>query len=254
MKVIVVDDESLVLKVETAVISNVLADAEVIPFKSAESVLEYAQKNRIDIAFLDIQLRGSTGLDLAKRLNEIFPEINIIFCTGYSEYSLEAFELYASGYLMKPVTAEKVKKAVDHLRYPVHSAEKRLVARCFGNFEVLCNGSPVRFRHGKTRELFAYLIDRKGALVSTSEIMAAMFGDEDKGSYMRTLKADLINTFSELGLEDVLVQHNKQIGVLCDKISCDYFDYLNGRSNLFRGEYMTQFSFAEKTLAGLSVQ
>lgn len=69
MKVIVVDDESLVLKVETAVISNVLADAEVIPFKSAESVLEYAQKNRIDIAFLDIQLRGSTGLDLAKRLS-----------------------------------------------------------------------------------------------------------------------------------------------------------------------------------------
>lgn len=250
MNVIIVDDERLVLAAETTVIKKALPQAKLASFRDNQSAAEYASRNPIDVAFLDIQMRGFTGLELARQLIAMNPKINIIFCTGYAEYSLEAFSLYASGYLLKPITVEKVLDAMAHLRFPPPH-EMPLVIRCFGNFEVLCNGVPVKFKHIRTRELLAYLVDRKGALVSTNEAMAAMFGDEDKGSYMRTLKADLINTFSELGLEDVLIQHNKQIGILCDQVSCDYFDYLNGRKDLFRGEYMTQFTFGEETLARL---
>lgn len=249
MNVIVVDDERLVLAAETTVIQKALPQAKLASFRDDQSAAEYASQNPIDVAFLDIQMRGFTGLELARQLIAMNPKINIIFCTGYAEYSLEAFSLYASGYLLKPITVEKVLDAIAHLRFLPH--EMPLVIRCFGNFEVLFNDVPVKFKHSRTRELLAYLVDRKGALVSTNEAMAAMFGDEDKGSYMRTLKADLINTFSELGLGDVLIQHNKKIGVLCEKVSCDYYDYLNGRKELFRGEYMAQFSFGEETLAGL---
>lgn len=251
MNIIAVDDERLVLAAETAVLQKALPQAKLAAFRDERGALEYAAENPIDIAFLDIQLRGSTGLELARKLTEIHPKINIIFCTGFAEYSLEAFNLYASAYLLKPITVEKVHNAMEHLRFPVLLEEKALELRCFGNFEVFCRGTPVKFKHGRTRELLAYLVDRRGALVSTNEAMGAMFGDEDKGSYMRTLKAELINTFEELGLEDVLTQHNKQIGILCDKVSCDYYDYLNGQKELFHGEYMTQFSFGEETLANL---
>lgn len=250
MKTIIVDDERIILSMEAAVIGKALPGVEIATFKSAEEALNYADGNQIDIAFLDINMKGITGLELAKQLQQRNSHVNIIFCTGFSEYALDAYNLYASAYLVKPISEEAILKAVSQLRFPI-AEKKRVVARCFGNFELLCDNQPIKFKNGKTKELFAYLIDRNGALLSTNEIMAAMFGDEDKGSYMRNLKADLVATFEALGIDDVLSQQNKHIGVLRDKIECDYFEFLDGKKELFHGEYMSQYSFGEATLAGL---
>lgn len=251
MNVIVVDDERIILTVETAIIKKVLPNAEVSSFQDAESALDNALHRRIDIAFLDISLKESTGLELAKTLKKTNPRINVVFCTGYSEYALEAYSLYASAYLLKPISEEKVKEAISQLRFPVDERKKRLTVQCFGDFEILCDGEPVKFKYTRTKELFAVLIDRKGALLNSNKIMAIMFYDKDKGSYMRNLKADLTTTFQQLGVENVLVQQKGKIGVLRDKVDCDYYDYLDGKKDLFHGEYMTQYSFAEVTLAYL---
>lgn len=252
MKVIVVDDEPIILAMETAEVKKVLPEAEVVSFGAADEALEYARAQTVDIAFLDINLEESSGLELTRSLQRLYPRINIIFCTGYSEYALEAWEMYCSGYLMKPVTTAKLRKALDSLRYPVAAQGAGVFVRCFGNFEVYCDGAPVNFRYGKTRELFAYLVDRNGAMVSTRELMCVLFEDEDKGSYFRNLKADMLTAFQQLGQEDIFLQSWGRLGINKAKLDCDYYAYLDGQKQLFRGEYMKQYSFGEATLAQLA--
>ena len=251
MRVIVVDDEKLILQTETAMIRKLMPDAEVEAFSCMEDVMDYAGRNPIDIAFLDINLEVRSGIELAKKLQEINPELNVIFCTGYSEYSLEALELYCSAYLLKPITEDKLKKALSNLRHPVRNRADGLCVRCFGNFEALCGGEPIRFKYAKTKEMLAYLIDRCGALLSNRDIMTVLFEKDDKESYMRNIKADLVATFRTLEIEDSLRQEWGKIGIKVENIHCDYYDYLNGRKDAFHGEYMTQYSFAEATLARL---
>lgn len=251
MNVVVVDDERLVLTAETSAIKRVLPDADVQSFQKSRDAVQYAKDNKIDIAFLDINIKGVTGLQLAEKLQAYNPNINIIFCTGYSEYSLEAHDLYCSAYLMKPVTDEKLIKALENLRHPLSKKLKGLRVQCFGNFEVYMNGEPIKFKNKKTKELFAYLIDRHGATASTKEIMTALYEENDKESYIRNLRADLNHTFDELGLSKALVHSGGDVGVNIEKIDCDYYDYLDGNKSLFRGEYMSQYSFVEKTLGWL---
>ena len=99
--------------------------------------------------------------------------------------------------------------------------------------------------------MLAYLIDRSGAMLSNRDIMAVLFEKDDKESYMRNIKADLVATFRTLGIEDSLVLEWGKIGIKVENLHCDYYDYLNGKKDAFHGEYMTQYSFAEATLARL---
>ncbi len=248
MNVIVVDDERIVLAAEETIIKRAMPDAIIHSFKKAKDALEFAAENVIDIAFLDINIKGITGLSLAEKLKEYNAQINIIFCTGYSEYSLDAHELFCSAYLMKPITQEKVQKALENLRYPLSKKIEGFRVQCFGNFEAYYEGQPIKFKYGKTKELFAYLIDRRGAAISTKDMVIALYESEDKESYVRNLRADLQNTFDSLGLTDVLVKSGANLGVQAEIIDCDYYDYLDGKKNLFKGEYMSQFSFSEETL------
>lgn len=251
MNVIIVDDENLILQMETSIVKKVLENANVESFFNMKDALEYAKNTQIDIAFLDINLEVGSGLELAKKLQKLNEKVNIIFCTGYSEYSLDALELYCSAYLMKPLTKDKVIKALKKLRYDVSEKDKDLFIRCFGNFEAFYKGEPIKFKHKKTKEMLAFLIDRNGALLSFKEIMVGIFEEDGKDSYLRNLKSDLIMTFGLLGLENIFAQDWGKIGVIPDKINCDYYDYLNGDKDKFKGEYMSQYSFAETTFANL---
>lgn len=251
MNVLVVDDERIVLEAETAAVKRALPEANVYSYQKSNNALEFANENRIDIAFLDINIKGITGLKLAEKLQEYNSKTNIIFCTGYSEYSLEAHDLYCSAYLMKPITDEKLQKALKNLRYPLSEKIEGLRVQCFGNFEVYKYGVPVVFKQKKTKELLAYLIDRRGATVSTKEMLMVLYENDNKESYIRNLRADLKHTFENLGFGDALVRQGGDMGINMEKIECDYYEYLSGRKELFRGEYMSQYSFGENTLARL---
>lgn len=253
MNVIVVDDEKLILGAETLAVKRVLPKANVYSFQRTNEADDFAKDNIIDIAFLDINIKGVTGLQLAKQLQEYNPKVNIIFCTGYAEYSLDALDLYCSAYLMKPVTDEKIEKALENLRHPLPEKIPGLRVQCFGNFEVYKDGEPITFKQKKTKELFAYLIDRCGATVSTREMVMSLYEDdsENKESYIRNLRADLKHTFESLGFGDALIRSGGDMGVSMGKIECDYYEYLDGHKDLFHGEYMTQYSFSEDTLGML---
>lgn len=118
MNIIVVDDERIILSTETKTVERVLPNEEVHSFQIANESLEFAKNHRVDIAFLDINMRGTTGLELAKRLHELNSETKIIFCTSYGDTSSEELDLYASAYLMKPITDERLARVLENLKEP----------------------------------------------------------------------------------------------------------------------------------------
>ena len=106
MIVMYVDDERPALENFKFTIDKFNDVDELVMFQDGELALEYAKLNRIDIAFLDMQMPGIHGLDLAVKLHEIDSDIRIVFVTAYSKYALDAWNVDAAGYLMKPYMIE----------------------------------------------------------------------------------------------------------------------------------------------------
>ena len=125
MKIIALDDEELALEGLMDAIRVCAPEAELHGFSYAEDVLAFIEDHACDVAFLDIEMAGLNGVELAEQLKLRNPDVNLVFATGFSCYQGSAFDLHASGYLMKPITAEKVKRELDNLRRPVPE-EKRI--------------------------------------------------------------------------------------------------------------------------------
>lgn len=254
MKIIAVDDEKIALQGLLLSLQKAAPNAEIFGFRSATEAIAHMEEDPCDVAFLDIEMKGMNGVEVAKRLKAANPNVNIIFATGFASYRDAAFDLHASGYLIKPITAESIKRELEDLRRPVASPN-RLKIHTFGNFEALCDGSPLIFKYQKSKELLAYLIDRKGAMCSTGELMAVLFEDESgHKAYYHRIRSDLIEALSACGCESALSQQRGLLGIAVDQVDCDYYDYLNGKAELkrlYHGEYMAQYSFAEITNAEL---
>ena len=254
MIAIAVDDEALMLGALTAAIEASNDIASVAKFSDCEAALEYAKSNPIDIAFLDINMRGMGGLALAEKIVSARPACKIVFCTGYEEYAIPAFKLHASGYLMKPISAEDVQGEIDNIK-GVRAQEKLLTVKCFGDFEVYAKNEKVVFKRLKSKELFAFLIDRKGAGMTARQICAVLFPDDmddaKNSAYLRQLVMDLKNTLKAVGAENVLCHETPCYRVDTSLIKCDYISYLETGKPEFHGEYMTQYSWAEETCAML---
>ncbi|MGN0674406.1 MAG: LytR/AlgR family response regulator transcription factor, partial [Oscillospiraceae bacterium] len=152
MRIIAVDDEEIALENLESAIRQAESSAEVAAFNTSAAALEYVSENKCEAAFLDINMGSFNGIALAKALKLRDPEINIIFSTGYSEYALEAVEMHASGYIIKPITAEKVRYELDDLRFRIPEASQgKLCIHTFGNFEVFADGKPVSFKYSKSK-------------------------------------------------------------------------------------------------------
>lgn len=259
MNIIAVDDEKLALDTIVDSIKKAVPGTEVHGFRKPEEALAYVRTSGCDIAFLDIRMRGMTGLELAGQIKDICGDINIIFVTGYSEYTLDAFRLYASDYLLKPATPEAVERAMEHLRTPVKPKnEKKIQFRCFGNFEVFADGKPLVFRRKKSKELLAYLVDRMGSGVTMGELMTVIWENgpdtASRQSNLRNLISDLKKTLAEVGAESIILKGRNMIAIDSNAVDCDYYDFLRQipyALNSYHGEYMAQYAWAEITNASL---
>ncbi|MBR1748142.1 MAG: response regulator [Clostridia bacterium] len=118
--VIMVDDRKLILTGGLPVLADVLPNATVTGFTDADEAVEYAKSNRVALAFLDIELRNKSGLDLCRDLLSINPHTNVVYLTAYGNYSLDAWGTGASGFMLKPITPEGVREQLKHLRYPFY--------------------------------------------------------------------------------------------------------------------------------------
>ena len=281
MRIFVVDDEPIALRRSVKVIENVIPDAKICAFESVKDVFRHTEgKAELpDVVFSDIEMPGINGLEFAIRLKKVCPQASMIFVTAYSQYALEAFRLHVHGYILKPLTEDRVR---EELKYalkdgsagesgsseasgekrefsPVKENKEKLAVQCFGYFEVFWQGLPLMFSRRQTKELLAYLINRRGAACTSEEIAAALWEDEDNmknlKSRIRILISDLRKTLESIGMDDMIIRRSGQIAIRREMVDCDYYHMLDGdvdAVNAFQGEYMIQYSWAEMTAGQLS--
>lgn len=245
MKILLIDDEELqLLRLESAC-KKVMPESEFFSFTNPIKVVE--SNINFDLAFLDIEMPGLNGIQLAKKLKSINPKIKIIFVTAYYNYVLDAYRVHASGYITKPVNENKIKVEIDELDNVINlKSEKKLQVKCFGNFEVFHNGNPVKFSYQKSKEVFAYLIDREGSLINVNELNAVLW-EEDHKSYLRNLIADIKQTLKSIDCEDIFIKKFNGYSIDVNKIDCDAYEYKKDNPDavrLYRGEYMIQYPWA----------
>lgn len=262
LRLLAVDDEELALEDLVRALSQADPSAQISAYTDPEEALMALRKKEIaaDIAFLDIEMREWTGIQLATELKKMCPNTEVVFVTAYSQYALESYSVHARGYLMKPVTAENVLNELQNIGVsPLAAApETTLKIQCFGSFEVYFKGKPVEFSRAKSKELFAYLVYLHGAVCSTKECAAILYEDREYDSalknHMETYKSEMMRALRQVGCENAVIKGHNRMSIDLEQVDCDYYHFLNGEPeaiNAFVGEFMSQYSWAEFTTAAL---
>ncbi|MCR5322011.1 MAG: response regulator [Lachnospiraceae bacterium] len=259
MNILIVDDEYAAIEDFKTILMKLVPDAAVFDADNEKEVLEICTNHDIQVAFLDVEMPGKSGLMLAEAIRRIRPVVNIVILTAYEQYALEALKKFVSGYVLKPALAEDVKNVLANLRYPVIENRKGLFIRCFGTFEVFCDGEIVKFGRSLSKEVLAYLIDRNGASVTGAEICSVLWEDDFDGgekykNYLYHIYDDLQESLNRIGYAEILSKGRNAYAVYPDRIDCDYYRALRSDPAAiaaFGGEYMTQYSWAEGRLGSL---
>lgn len=219
MNILAVDDEALALHELNAAIREALPNETPACFRKAVEALAYARDNLIDVAFLDVNMGGDmNGLHLAEELDAIYPATNIIFVTGYSDYLEDAFRLYASGYVKKPVLAKRILREISHLRHPLKHKQPPDTVRELGPYvfdhtaqRVYCNGQDTNLspREFKLFHLFA---GNPGVTFTAEDLFKQVWGDEPVGSIV-TVKVHVSSLRKKLGMyHNITIQSQKGTG------------------------------------------
>lgn len=262
MKFLVIDDEVIMVNTIVEILNQTYPKSSVYPFTDPIDALDTIKQQSIipDIAFLDIEISGMNGLELAKSIKDISPQTKIIFVTGYLQYAVSAFKVRASGYLLKPVKAEELREEIENALQGLPTTPKtKIFVQTFGNFDVFVDGCPVSFSRAKSKEAFAYLIDRRGASATAAEIAAVLWEDKP---YDRSLQKQMqsiiwymMQSLRGAGIEHIVTKQYNSSSVNISEFECDYYELLKMDSkavNSYMGEYMSQYSWAEMTVATLN--
>ena len=260
MTVICVDDERLLMEDTLSLLGALPQVTQAKGFTGAAEALAWLGENRADLALLDIDMPEMSGMELAAIIKTRWPETAVVFLTGYSKYAVDAFELRASGYLLKPVSKERLERELAYAvsAKPSQSAG-RIVMRTFGNFDCFVDGEALSFRQAKCKELLAYLVDRYGSSVTRAEAFSVLWEDRlyDRSMQkqldviIRSLRA----TLRAYGIGSVLEMKSGMLRLRPELLDCDLYRFLNGEVkalNEYRGEYMNGYSWAQLTEAYMS--
>ena len=260
MLIYAIDDEENVLRENVETISEAVENVSVKTFNRGNAAIDAVmQGQKPDIVFSDIEMPGISGLEFAVKLKEISPKSRIVFVTGYEKYAVEAFRIKAHGYLLKPLTVEAIKEELAYIPAKRKMVTDKLVINCFGHFDVYWQGKPLIFGRKQSKELLAYLIDRKGASLTGNEIALALWENEGdikaEQNRIRVLINDLRNKLKEIGMEQVIIRKHRELAIRTELVDCDYYRMLEGDMdalNSYYGKYMEQYSWAEITNAELT--
>ncbi len=255
MRIMVVDDEVLALEDFEDTCRELGITDEIVKFNNPLDALSFVAMNKVDIAFLDIEMPVVKGIELAKRIKAFCRNVRIIFTTGYSEYALEAFSVDAVDYVMKPYEAAAIKRAYDKaLLVRDAVSENHVFIKTFGYFDVFVDGKSVAFSSAKSKELLALLVDRNGGVVSTEQAISVLWEgrkyDETVQSLFRKVLKSLRVSLEEAGILDILVDNRNQRSVDKSKFACDYYELLEkGKTDntKYFGKYMEQYPWAKVT-------
>lgn len=206
-------------------------------FVDAQEALTYCEENEVSFVFADIEIPGMDGILFGKQLKNYRNESKLVYITAYSQYTLQAYQNYAVGYLLKPVSQDHLSKLLDNLIGCIK--QQTISACCLGNTSVFCHGQPVKFRINKAKELFFYLLCQTDKLISIGAIIEDLWPDEDIPFAKKQLHNSLYHLRKALqpyGLDKNIVYELGAYGLSKENIEWDY-DILSTMLKRYENEH-----------------
>jgi two-component SAPR family response regulator len=205
---LIVDDEQLALDSMTKMVGELETFVRLQPFLYPLEAIRAAKLEPFDIAFLDIEMVELSGLETAKRLLALQPDMAIVFVTAYRDYAVEAFEMDVLDYVVKPVQRARLASTLARIRsYVAAKAERedadasqgagnRPQALAFRRLELIAAGnessaSSAGWRTMRAQELFAYFLYRRGAVVPKDYLLELFWTDHDPDKSLPNLYATI---------------------------------------------------------------
>lgn len=183
MKAILVDDEYYALQGLKMELEDIGGIEVAGMYEDGPRALERINAVNPDIVFLDIEMPGMDGLELFQKILETNKNSQIVFVTAYTHYAVQAFELNALDYIVKPVQKARLIKTLERIKPGIKNglSGKKTTFNCFRHFSVMVEGQELnpRWRTKKAEELLAYLICEKGRFVSKEKIAEALWPELD---------------------------------------------------------------------------
>ena len=254
MRAIIVDDEPLMIR-KFVRLSEGIPDLEIVgKFEYAAEALTFANENSFETAFLDIALPGINGIELAKELRKIHPDVLIVFVSAYDEYVWDFNQIGGDYYILKPYNEETLKMAMERLRLLLTRQKKSIYIQTFGRFLVLKNGTPIPLT-GKAKEILALIVTKKGKEVSNEEIYSTIWEDRPYSNVNMTVYYNAIRrlkaTLKGAGAEELLISTKRGQMINTAIVDCDYYSWPEkGDSKTdFNGEFLSEYSWGEGILA-----
>ncbi len=259
----------LVMRFTDGVAAFEVKDGYVTPLYASDNVCEFFGFTKEE--WLPLMKKSTPIKDFVARSDAAYEEIVELLKNGEAEFTY--FDL-------KSETERRIKAICSHkspsssspryiMLYNVEDTgtekglslpENRTVSiRTFGYFDVFVGDKAVAFRNKKSKELFALLVDRRGGFVSSEEAISFLWEDELVNSVTlaryRKVALRLKNILEEYGISDVIETVDGKRRIVTEKVRCDLYDYLSGKeeyAQLFKGNYLTNYSWGENTLAELT--
>lgn len=255
MNAIAVDDEQRALRMMQVMFREIEEVKLEAVFSSAAGALDYLQGHKVDVVFLDVSMPGRDGISLAREIRAMPCPPKLVFVTGHEEYALDAWGVDAVDYILKPYRLEHIRHAIARCKsFGPAGAGHTVEARCFPGFDLFVDGIPLKFHNKKAKELLAYLVHCQGEWVATDQIVYNLFTDQDEEAgkkYYNVISYRLRRSLTDAGIGHILETDYGKSRVCADQISCDYYSYLEGRHELFLGDYLQEYSWAEPTVASM---
>lgn len=235
-KVIIVDDEKKALERLERILSEEETLSLLASFTNPNEAIDYISTQEVDVAFVDIEMPEINGLELAEMIAERNPGIDVVFVTAYSQYALQAFQVHAVGYLLKPIEIEDIRKQMNILR---KRRELRLHGRKKGTCSIQCLGhflfyqkddQFVNWRTAKSEELLGFLIHHRGKPVSKEKIMDTLWPEMNAEKASQNLHSNLYYLREILkanGVENLLERNRDNYRLNLEYIDCDMLHFMD---------------------------
>ena len=259
MNAICVDDDRQTLREILALCREMPQITKVEGFTNPREALNWAESNPVELAVLDINMPGMDGLTLGRLLREQSQRTAILFVTSHSQYAVDAWSLHPTGYVIKPLTGERLLEELDYAaQWRARAAGKagsaRVEVKTFGNFDLIVDGRKINFARSRAKELLACLVDKRGIRMTRAEAFHRLWGEEEynrsRQKMLDVIIRSLRKTLEDNGVGEILQLEQGTLRIVPEAIDCDLYRLLGGDEDTMReyqGEYMSAYPWSSGT-------
>ncbi|ABR49922.1 response regulator receiver and SARP domain protein [Alkaliphilus metalliredigens QYMF] len=255
IRAIVIDDEWYNLEETSELIDKTGYFHVAGRYQNPLKALEEAKLTNPQVAFIDIELPEMDGITLAEKLLEVNSAMIIVFITSYNQYAVQAFDLNAIDYILKPIKGERFNRMVEKIKNEIsiksQKTSKNVKIKVFDKLMVTLGETPVKWQRTKAKELFAYLLMHHGSYVHKEKIMENLWPEYEREKALQILQTSICkirNLFSPLKNVVKLDYSNNGYCLLVTEGECDYFQVAEALSSYKKDDPSTYASVEKASI------